>query len=64
MSEDSRRLTLRLPPQLHEELSAQAEREQRSLNGQIVYLLGRAAVNGNGDEPTELDDHQTLRGLG
>lgn len=33
---------LRLPPDLHAKLKAMAEREERSLNAQIVYLLRRA----------------------
>lgn len=30
---------LRLPPDLHAQLKAVAEREQRSLNAQIIYAL-------------------------
>lgn len=33
---------LRLPPDLHEELKAWAEREERSLHAQILYVLRRA----------------------
>lgn len=36
------RLLLRLPPDLHAALVALAAREQRSLHGQIVYLLRKA----------------------
>lgn len=36
------RLLLRLPPDLHAALVALAEREGRSLNAQIVYLLKKA----------------------
>jgi hypothetical protein len=36
------RLLLRLPPDLHAVLVAMAKREQRSLHGQIVYLLRKA----------------------
>lgn len=32
---------LRLPPELHAELSAFADRTRRSLNGAAVYLLER-----------------------
>lgn len=34
-------LQLRLPPELHTKIKLLAEQEQRSLNGQIVYLLQR-----------------------
>lgn len=37
------KLQLRLPPELHAALVEMAKREQRSLNGQIVYLLSQAA---------------------
>jgi hypothetical protein len=33
------RISLRLPPALHKRLQAQAQRERRSLHGQIVWLL-------------------------
>lgn len=33
------KLQLRLPPELHAALVELATREERSLNGQIVYLL-------------------------
>ena len=36
------RLLLRLPADLHAALTAMAEREQRSLHGQILYLLRKA----------------------
>lgn len=36
------RFVLRLPPDLHEELKNWAEREERSLHAQIVYILRRA----------------------
>jgi hypothetical protein len=34
--------TLRLPPELFEPIEAMAERERRSLHGQVLYLLDRA----------------------
>jgi hypothetical protein len=37
-------LNLRLPVELHAALVAMTRREHRSLNGQIVYLLQRAAL--------------------
>lgn len=36
------KLQLRLPPELHAALVEMAVKEQRSLNGQIVYLLKQA----------------------
>lgn len=33
---------LRIPPEVHEELKAWAEREERSLHAQILYVLRRA----------------------
>ena len=37
------RLVLRLPADLHAQLTDMAHRELRSLNGQIIYLLRRVA---------------------
>ncbi|HEY8602180.1 MAG TPA: Arc family DNA-binding protein [Thermomicrobiales bacterium] len=37
------RLVLRLPEGVHEAIKAIAEREHRSLNGEIVYILERYA---------------------
>lgn len=34
--------TLRLPPELFEPISEMAERERRSIHGQVLYLLDRA----------------------
>lgn len=36
------KFALRLPLELHGKLKAMAEREHRSLHGQIIYLLERA----------------------
>lgn len=36
------RFVLRLPPDLHAQLKALAEREDRSLHAQILHLLKRA----------------------
>jgi hypothetical protein len=33
------RISLRLPPLLHQRLQAQAQHERRSLHGQIIWLL-------------------------
>lgn len=36
------RFVLRLPPELHRELKEWADREERSLHAQILYVLRRA----------------------
>lgn len=36
------RFVLRLSPELHQKLKDLAEREGRSLHGQIIYMLRRA----------------------
>jgi len=36
------RFLLRLPPDLHDQLKAWAEEEERSLHAQIIYALRRA----------------------
>lgn len=41
MDED-KRITLRLPAALHARITEQAERDRRSLNSEIVYLLETA----------------------
>jgi hypothetical protein len=41
--DDGKKLTIRLPKELHDRLVALAEQDTRSLNGEIVALL-RAAV--------------------
>ena len=42
--EDEVRLTLRLPATLHQQIVALARRDRRSLNGELVFLLERAAA--------------------
>ena len=37
--DDEKRITVRLPVELHERLAAQAKRDRRSINGEIVHLL-------------------------
>ena len=39
---EDKRLLLRFPPALADQLTEMAEKERRSLNAQIVYLLERA----------------------
>lgn len=40
------RTFVRIPPELHEALKERAQREQRSLNSQIIWLLRRAIEAG------------------
>jgi hypothetical protein len=42
MPQENRPFTLRLPPDLYEPISAMADRDRRSLHGQVLYLLDRA----------------------
>ncbi len=42
--EDEVKLTLRLPAALHQQIVALARRDRRSLNGELVFLLERAAA--------------------
>lgn len=43
------RLTLRLPPDLHELIRARADRERRSMNSEIVALLRDGAPEADAD---------------
>lgn len=40
--DEEKRITLRLPAALHARITAHAERERRSLNSEIIYLLESA----------------------
>lgn len=42
MTTDEKKLTVRLPDELHERLMRSAKTDRRSLNGQIVKLLEEA----------------------
>jgi hypothetical protein len=42
------RTTLRLPPELFQQLKAQARAEKRSWNAQVLYLLEQAARRAEG----------------
>lgn len=46
------RLMLRLPPDLHATLTKLAEQDQRSLNGEIVFLLDHIIQIAAADNPT------------
>jgi len=39
---EGKSFTLRLPPELYQPIAVMAERERRSIHGQVLYLLGRA----------------------
>ena len=49
-TQDTVVFSVRMPADLHEALSALAQRENRSLSQQVVYLL-RQAMTPAGDEP-------------
>jgi hypothetical protein len=42
---EDKRLLVRIPRELSDQLSTIAERERRSLNAQIVYMLERAVAS-------------------
>lgn len=52
--EETTRITLRLPADLHARLSDHARHERRSLNSEIVYLL-EVALEGAGMDAVSLD---------
>lgn len=45
MDEEEKRITVRLPEELHDRLATQARRERRSVNGEIVHLLETVLPN-------------------
>lgn len=51
--DEEKRITLRLPADLHEWLAAQAKSARRSLNSEIVYRLevGRTTAEGKAESP-------------
>lgn len=51
--DDEKRITVRLPLELHERLAERAKRDRRSVNGEIVYLLEDALT----DRPANVDSH-------
>ncbi|MFC7260066.1 MULTISPECIES: Arc family DNA-binding protein [Streptomyces] len=52
--DEEKRITVRLPAELHERLAAQAKRDRRSVNGEIVHLLEvvLADPSADGESPT------------
>ncbi|MFF9489776.1 Arc family DNA-binding protein [Streptomyces sp. NPDC014676] len=51
--EDEKRISLRLPTELHARLAEKARTDRRSLNSEIVHLLEAALgpVGGDGQSP-------------
>lgn len=47
---DEKRISLRLPTDLHAQLVEQARSDRRSLNSEIVHLLEVALTNAGGDD--------------
>jgi predicted HicB family RNase H-like nuclease len=47
--DEEKRITVRLPAELHERLAVQAKRERRSVNGEIVHLLEVALTDPSTD---------------
>lgn len=43
--DEEKRITVRLPLELHERLAALAKRDRRSVNGEIVHLLEAALAD-------------------
>ncbi|MCX4812942.1 Arc family DNA-binding protein [Streptomyces sp. NBC_01239] len=48
-TDEEKRITVRLPAELHERLAAQATRDHRSVNGEIVHLLEAALADPSAD---------------
>ncbi|MBT59923.1 MAG: toxin-antitoxin system HicB family antitoxin [Euryarchaeota archaeon] len=44
-----KRILLRIDPELHEVLRRMAERDMRSVNGQIEFLLKKAIIEQRGE---------------
>jgi hypothetical protein len=61
MSEQKVRLPLRIPASLKEKLIELAEREHRSLNKQIEFLLDRCIREGTNGETEESEGTRSAR---
>ena len=57
--EDRKQIIVRMKPELLDRLSALAEREYRSVNGEIEYLVAQAvgSVEKGGSNPAEFFDN-------
>ena len=62
MNESRARVLLRIPANLKEKLSELAEREHRSLNKQIEFLLDRCVREGKTSETDESERARSARG--
>ncbi|MFE9926487.1 Arc family DNA-binding protein [Streptomyces sp. NPDC005774] len=49
---DEKRISLRLPTDLHARLVEQARADRRSLNSEIIHLLEVALTDTGGDAPS------------
>jgi hypothetical protein len=59
---EEKKFLLRLPPRLFDELRRQAERDMRSINGQIEFLLREALTRRLGRDPVDTKvDKKTRR---
>ncbi len=58
MTEPRARLLIRIPARLKEKLAELAERERRSLNRQIEFLLDRSIRNELKDESPQLSSRK------
>ncbi|MGW6292239.1 Arc family DNA-binding protein [Streptomyces sp. NPDC055058] len=50
--EDEKRISLRLPTELHARLVEEARADRRSLNSEIIHLLEVALGSLDGDDPS------------
>lgn len=48
--DEEKRITLRLPADLHARLAEHARRDRRSLNSEIIHLLEVAVTKASGDD--------------
>jgi len=62
MSDSRVRVLLRIPAKLKEKLTELAEREHRSLNKQIEFLLDRCTREGENDKTGEPERLRSARG--
>jgi hypothetical protein len=62
MSDSRVRVLLRIPAKLKEKLTELAEREHRSLNKQIEFLLDRCTREGENDKTDEPERLRSARG--
>jgi hypothetical protein len=56
---EDKRVVIRFPRELADELTALAERERRSLNAQVIYMLERAVESYRRRMGREAEDEET-----